>query len=243
MKKEEELYIPVKKYFEEKGFTVKAEVNDCDCVCVKDDLIIICEFKLHFNMSLIFQAMDRQKITDYVYVCIPRYKGRAGYRNFLKAKKLVEKLSLGLIIVSVDTKIPECVEVVTPMPYVDEVKKQKINYKKKENLLKEYNGRTFDLNTGGQSKRKINTAYKEKCIHVLCVLEKEEEVSTKVLIENYGLDKSITRILYNNFLGYFIKTENFSSYKMSKIGKKALDDIENEKLVSYFREKISKNLS
>lgn len=238
-----DLYKPVKEYFENQGFTVKAEVNDCDCVCVKDDLIIICEFKLHFNMSLIFQAMDRQKITDYVYVCIPRYKGRVGYRNFLKAKKLVEKLSLGLIIVSIDTENPECLEVVTPISNIDEVKKQKINYKKKNNLLKEYNGRTFDLNTGGQSKRKINTAYKEKCIYVLCILEKEEEVSTRDLVGKYGFDKSITKTLYANALGYFIKTEKFSSYKMSEIGKNALDDIDNEKLVSYFREKISKNLS
>ncbi len=233
MKKELDFYAPIKKYFEQQGYDVKAEINDCDCVCVKDDIIVICEFKLHFNISLVFQGMDRQKITDFVYLCIPRYKGRAGYRNFLKAKNLVKRLGLGLIIVNLDSKNTYCEEVVSPI-CIDIQK----NSKKKNNLVKEYNGRTFDLNQGGQTGVKINTAFKETCLKVLCVMEVLGEVSTTELVKNYGFDKNITGILYRNVLKYYIRTEIRAVYKMSDIGYKALNDESNIKLVTFLRENI-----
>lgn len=230
---EEDFYKPIKEYFENEGFNVKAEINDCDCVCVKDDVIVICEFKLSFNISLVFQGMDRQKISDYVYLCIPRYKGRAGYRNFLKAKELVKKLGLGLIIVSLDSKYQTIDIAVEPTLNTD-----RKNKRKKDSLLKEYNGRNFDLNVGGQTRKKINTAFKEKCIMLLCILEKEEEISTREIMSKYKMDKSITGILYRNIFGFFIKTENYSSYKMSEKGKLELENSDNEKIVSFYREHI-----
>ncbi len=229
MQKESDFYIPIKKHFQNKGFEVKSEINDCDCVCIKDDLIVICEFKLKFNISLVYQGMDRQKITDYVYLCVPKYKGRVSYRNFLKSKNLCKRLGLGLIIV--DGK--NCLEVLEPICL-----NNNINKKKKDSLLKEYNGRTFDLNTGGQTGTRINTAFREKNIKILCILEKDNQTSNVELIKQYGFDESIKGVLYRNVLGYFEKGEKRGYYKMSKIGKSALDDKANMKLVTFFRENI-----
>ncbi len=232
MKKEQDFYKPIKKHFEKQGFSVKAEVKNCDCVCIKNDLIIICEFKLNFNISLVFQGLERQKITDYVYLCVPKYKGRVGYRNFLKAKSLCKRLGLGFIIVNSDDVVDVVLE-----PTNIEVRKNK---KKQQNLLKEYNGRTFDLNSGGQTRKKINTAFKEANIKVLCILEIEKEVSGNILHKKYGFDKNITGLLYRNTLKYFIKTQKRGFYEMSQEGKNALFDENNKKLVEFFRDNLKK---
>lgn len=233
MKKEEDFYKPIKQYFEKLGYSVKAEVNDCDCVCIKDDIVVICEFKMHFNLSLIYQAMDRQSITDYVYLCVPRYKGRVQYKNHLKARNLVKRLGLGLILVSNDEKM-QVEEVVSPSDFY--IRK---NSKKKQNLLKEYNGRAFDLNLGGQTGKKINTAFKETSIHLLCIMEKEGQISVKELTKNYGFDKSVYGIMYRNVLGYYEKLGK-GYFEMSDFGKRILENDENAKLVNFFREKIKK---
>ena len=54
---EEELYIPVKKYFERRGFRIKGEVKNCDMAGVKGDILLIVELKRSFNLKLIYQAM------------------------------------------------------------------------------------------------------------------------------------------------------------------------------------------
>lgn len=235
MSREQDFYIPIKKHFEKQGFDVKAEVNDCDCVCVKDDLMIICEFKLRFNITLVFQGLDRQKLADYVYLCIPKYKGKVGYRNFLKAKNLVTRLGLGLILVNLDNNNSVCEVVVLPQNVG--IRK---NTKKKNNLIKEYNGRKFDLNQGGQTGQKINTVFRETCIRLLCAFEIEEEISTRKLVAYYGFEKGVTGILYRNALGYFSRTNKKGVYRMSNIGKLALDNIDNEQLVTFFREELKK---
>ena len=48
---EEELYIPVKKYFENKGFKIKGEVKNCDMAGVKGDILIVVELKRNFNLN------------------------------------------------------------------------------------------------------------------------------------------------------------------------------------------------
>src|SRR5699024_3184699 len=59
-----DLYMPVQAYFEKLGYTVQAEVNDCDVVAYKDDSLIIIELKLNLNITLLMQAAKRQKITN-----------------------------------------------------------------------------------------------------------------------------------------------------------------------------------
>ncbi len=226
---EADLYKPIKSYFENLGYEVKSEIKDCDAVAIKDDKITIIEMKLHFNISLVFQGMDRQKITNNVFLAVPRLKGRAGYRNMLKMEKLAKRLGLGLIIVSLDSSAKTVT--ISVEPNFD----SKINGSKKKILLKEFEGRTFDLNIGGVNKKKITTAYKENLIKLLCLLEYEGESKASNLVKKYRVGVETNRVMYNNFFNWFEKGEKKGYYKLSEKGLQALEDRDNEVLVNYYR--------
>jgi hypothetical protein len=53
------LYLPVKRFLEKLGFTVKGEVGGCDLVALSGDdppIVVIGELKLTFNLELVLQA-------------------------------------------------------------------------------------------------------------------------------------------------------------------------------------------
>ena len=74
IKNETDLYLPVQRFFSELGFKVDAEVRDCDIVASKDDIVVICELKRGFTIELVYQLVNRKKMTPYVYAVIPRPK-------------------------------------------------------------------------------------------------------------------------------------------------------------------------
>ncbi len=226
---ESDLYKPVKAYFESLGYEVKSEIKDCDAVAIKGDEIIVIEMKLHFNISLVFQGMDRQKITNNVYLAVPKLKGRVGYRNMLKMEKLTKKLGLGLIILSLDSNVNTVNIPVVPQH------EGRVNYSKKKKIVKEFEGRTFDLNTGGTNRKKIATAYKENLIKLLCILEFEGESKASHLVKKYNVSPDTNRMFYNDYFKWFKKGEKFGHYNLSEKGSKALNDKENEVLVNYYR--------
>ncbi len=56
------LYLPVKRFLENLGFTVKGEVGGCDLVALSagdPPIVVIGELKLTFNLELVLQAVDR----------------------------------------------------------------------------------------------------------------------------------------------------------------------------------------
>ena len=76
--KETDLYAPVKAFFEQQGYEVKAEVTDCDLVAIREsDPPVIVELKLSLSLDLLMQGIERQRITDAVYVAVPAGKGKA----------------------------------------------------------------------------------------------------------------------------------------------------------------------
>src|SRR5258707_12209432 len=55
------LYLPVKRFLENLGFTVKGEVGGCDLVALSGNeppIVVIGELKLSFNLELLLQAVD-----------------------------------------------------------------------------------------------------------------------------------------------------------------------------------------
>lgn len=72
--KEMDLYEPINKYFKRKGFEVYGEVKDCDMAVIKDDLLILVELKLNLSVDLLIQATKRQRVSEHVYVAIPKPK-------------------------------------------------------------------------------------------------------------------------------------------------------------------------
>ena len=72
---ETELYLPVKRFLEAQGFAVKAEIGGCDVLAVRgDEPPVIVELKTSFNLQLLLQGIDRQGVTDTVYLAIPEPK-------------------------------------------------------------------------------------------------------------------------------------------------------------------------
>ena len=94
------LYPPVRRFLENRGFTVKGEIGGCDVVAVRHGeppLLVICELKLTFNLELLLQAVDRAAACDEVWLAARfsrRGKGREGdarYRN------LCRRLGFGML--------------------------------------------------------------------------------------------------------------------------------------------------
>ena len=76
--RESDLYGPVRDYLENLGYQVKGEVKDCDIAALRDGELIVVELKRGFTLELIYQALDRQRVADGVYVAVPL--PRRGYR-------------------------------------------------------------------------------------------------------------------------------------------------------------------
>ena len=98
--RESDLYEPVKRLLEAQGYEVKGEVGAADMVAVRgDEDPVVVELKCGFSLALLHQAVERQRITDAVYVAVPRGQGRAFAAALKKNKALCRRLGLGLITV------------------------------------------------------------------------------------------------------------------------------------------------
>src|SRR3979411_3192335 len=65
------LYLPVKRFLEKLGFTVKGQVGGGALVALSGDdppVVVIGELKLTFNLELILQAVDRAAACDEVWL-------------------------------------------------------------------------------------------------------------------------------------------------------------------------------
>ncbi|PLS15062.1 hypothetical protein CVD28_24600 [Bacillus sp. M6-12] len=73
--KESDLFLPVKKFLLESGYSnVYGEVGKCDVLGVNGECNIIVELKTTLSFKLIDQAIERLKQGHYVYIAIPKRK-------------------------------------------------------------------------------------------------------------------------------------------------------------------------
>ncbi|HYK73891.1 MAG TPA: DUF2161 domain-containing phosphodiesterase, partial [Pseudoneobacillus sp.] len=121
--------------------------------------------------------------------------------------------------------------VVSPAPF-DGVKSRQLNKRKREQLLKEIEGRNGDYNIGGSNKTKIMTAYKESCIQIATLLKLHGSLTPKLLRQMGTGDKTLA-ILNKNYYGWFDKIQR-GTYAISEKGKKEL--VEFPQQVHYFSE-------
>lgn len=219
--KETDLYQPVKELLMDLGYTVRGEVKDIDIVALKDEHMIIVELKTSFTLKLILQAVKRQRLSNHVYIAIPRPQFKRAFgKDFNDKKLLLRRLELGLIFVSFDSEVPYAQVVFDPKPF--STKLSQSHYKKQRiALCEEIALRSGDYNAGG-TKGKIITSYREKSLYIASLLEEHGALSTKILRE-YGADKNCARILYDNHYNWFEKVKR-SVYGLSEEG---INDIDN----------------
>jgi hypothetical protein len=231
---ESDLYKPIQKHFTKEGYKVNGEVNDCDLTAIKDEDLIIVELKLNLTVDLLIQAAKRQRLTDLVYIAIPRPKNMRS-RRWKDICHLVRRLELGLIIVSVANKVPKIQFIQHPEPF-DLLKSKKASSRKRKALLAEIEGRSADYNIGGSSKTKIMTAYKESCIMIACCLDQCGPMAPKDLIK-LGTGSKTQSILSKNFYRWFERVER-GIYKITDKGKKDLREF--PELTNHYLNEIEK---
>ncbi|MFE8699606.1 DUF2161 domain-containing phosphodiesterase [Cytobacillus sp. FJAT-54145] len=218
---EVDLYKPVRNYFKKQGFEVYAEVNHCDVAAVKEDELVIVELKKNLTVDLLVQATARQRITDLVYIAIPKPKYKLRSKKWMDICHLVRRLELGLILVNLNRKSPTIEVSISPGPF-DRKAVMRRNKKKRERILAEIEGRNGDHNVGGSTKTKIMTAYKENCIQIASLLQKYGPLSPKKLRE-MGTGEKTLSILHKNYYRWFEKVER-GIYKISELGSKEIEE-------------------
>jgi hypothetical protein len=208
---ETDLFNPVKKLLETFGYHVKGEVVHTDVFGVKEGQTIAVELKNQISLKLIYQAIERLKIADKVYIGIPK-KAILSHRKDMKyLKQLLIKLNIGLI--SIDQN--EAYFIIN----IEHGSTSKRSNHKKRRVIKEFSERENHINLGG-TRGKIVTAYKEKVIRIALMLQKMKSASPKKLMEHTGIEET-SRILQSNFDGWFEKVDR-GIYQLSLKGEKEL---------------------
>ena len=206
------LFLPVKRFLEKLGFTVKGEVGGCDLVALSGDdppVVVIGELKLSFNLELVLQAVDRAGAADEVWLAAKlsaRGKGResdARYRN------LCRRLGFGMLAVTTAGDVEVIVQPATTAP--------RRNPKKRSRLVSEHQRRKGDPAMGGSTRAPIMTAYRQQALACASALEggPRRVKDLRVDIPDAG------KILLHNVYGWFDRAER-GIYVLTDAGHAAL---------------------
>jgi hypothetical protein len=204
---ETDLYLPVKRFLEAQGYDVKAEIGDCDVLAVRgEEPPVIVELKTGFNLQLLLQGIDRQAVTDTVYLAIPEPK-RSLPSDILR---LCKRLGLGLLVVNGDWVEPY----LDPAPY-----QPRKAPRRKAVLLKEFQRRIGDHNSGGSSKRPLVTAYRQDALRCVKFLKSTGASKVSEIVAQTKVDRTAA-ILRRDVYGWFMKRDR-GIYSLSPKGEAA----------------------
>lgn len=218
--KESDLYPPVRQYLESLGYEVKGEVMSCDMTAVHDDELIVVELKRGFTLELIYQAIDRQRVADGVYVAVPLPKRGYMSPQLRDMQTLCRRLELGLILVGFTSKgLPQIDVAVHPK----EAAAPRRNKKRRLAILREHTARTGSVNTGGITRQKILTAYKEQALQVAQLLRDHGPMRVAD-VKKLGGPANTGTILGRNVLGWFERESLSSGHSyLYRVGAKGLE--------------------
>jgi hypothetical protein len=157
--RESDLYPPLKLWLEAQGYEVKAEIGDCDLMaCRGSEPPVIVELKLTFSLALVMQGVDRQAMFDHVYLAVPVSPERGWKLRYKDITRLCRRLGLGLL--AIRTGAGGEVEAhLDPGPWTP-----RKNAKKAGRLLREFDRRVGDPNSGGVTRIKRMTAYRQDAL-------------------------------------------------------------------------------
>lgn len=221
--KESDLYPPVRQYLESLGYEVKGEVKSCDMTAVRDEELIVVELKRGFTLELIYQAIDRQRVADSVYVAVPLPKRGYMSAQLRDMQTLCRRLELGLILVGFTSKgLPQIDVAVHPK----EAAVPRRNKKRRLAILREHASRTGSVNTGGVTRKKILTAYKEQSLQVARILRDNGPMQASA-VKKLGGPANTGVILGRNVLDWFeretLPGKRCYLYRVGQKGLEALD--------------------
>ncbi|SDW71121.1 hypothetical protein SAMN05444358_1011564 [Ruegeria halocynthiae] len=213
MKREQDLYPPIKELLERQGYTVKGEVGAADIVALREGQEpVVVELKLGFSLALFHQAIARLRMTDQVYIGVCKPKGRTARRALKDNLALCRRLGLGLITVRSDGTVEvQC----DPGPYAP--RKDKTRTKR---LLREFERLQGDPNAGGATRHGIVTAYRQDALRCAAHLAEHGATKGADVAKATGVTAA-TRLMYDNHYGWFEKVEK-GVYALSVAGQEGL---------------------
>lgn len=209
---ETSLYLPVKSFLEEAGYTVKGEVGSCDLVGLSDNdppVVVICELKLSFNLELILQAVDRAAMADEVWIAArvsAKGKGREADKRY---RDLCRRLGIGMLGISDVGDVSVIVSSISPMP--------RTNPKRRSRLIREHKRRRGDPAVGGSTRAPIMTAYRQQALGCALALASGP---LRVRQVRSGIPDA-GKILLANVYGWFERLDR-GVYGLTPAGQEAL---------------------
>lgn len=212
--RETELYAPVKRFLEAEGYEVKAEVEDCDVVGLRGGQMVVVELKRRFNLDLVLQGVERQRLTDLVYLAVEAPRGRRTARWY-EVQRLCRRLGLGLLSVG-SRDGSSTVEVVC----APEVSAPRQTRRGRARLVAEFNGRSGDHNTGGSTRQPIVTAYREAALRIAHFLGLAGPASTERIRAGTGVGRAAS-ILQRDAYRWFRRVER-GVYELTPGGEEGL---------------------
>ena len=216
--RETDLFPPVRDYLLAQGFTVQAEVKGCDITATRGDELLVVELKRSFCTALLLQATQRQRVTDAVYVALPRPRGRECFSaRWRGIKHLLRRLELGLLLVCLDGSKPPVEVVFHPAPL-----QCRRSAPKKRAILQELAGRSGSYNHAGCTRRPLLTAYRESALYIACCLERYGP-SSPAALRHWGASSKAQSIVARNPYGWFQRLEP-GVYGLTARGRAALQE-------------------
>jgi hypothetical protein len=193
-------------------------VKGCDVAAVRGDELLIVELKRTFNLDLVLQGVERQALTESVYLATEELHGSAR-RRWRRIMRLCRQLGLGLMMVRFSRRAKNGARVevmLDPAPY-----KPRLQTRKRGLLLEEFAKRSADHNVGGCVRTKVVTAYREEALRLAYELRSHGPASVKEL-RDLAESAKAQSILYKNFYGWFEHVDR-GKYQLTPAGLAALD--------------------
>ncbi len=212
---ETELYEPIRSFLEAQGYAVQAEVDRCDITARRGEDLIVIELKRQFGTRLLLQAIDRQQITDSVYVALPGPMELGRGSRWHGIRRLLRRLELGLLVVTFEHGRARVEVVFHPLP--SERRKLK---RRRRAVLREMAGRSVSRNQGGSTRRRLLTAYRESAIRIACALDALGPSRPRTL-RALGTGPKTLSILSNNYYGWFTRIDR-GVYDLTPEGRRGL---------------------
>jgi hypothetical protein len=205
------LYLPVKRFLENLGFTVKGEIGGCDLVALSSDeppIVVIGELKLSFNLELILQAVDRAGACDEVWLAAKFSERGKGRESDARYRNLCRRLGFGMLAVTKSGAV-EVIVSPTTVPRRD--------LKRRSRLITEHRKRQGDPALGGSTRAPIMTAYRQQALACASALlhgpRKVRDLKPAI--------PDAPKILLHNVYGWFDRVER-GIYRLTDSGRAAL---------------------
>ena len=206
------LYLPVKRFLEQLGFTVKGEIGGCDLVGLSagdPPIVVIGELKLAFNLELILQAVDRAPAGDEVWIAAKMSARGKGRESDARYRNLCRRLGFGMLGVTDRGEVEVLVKPPTAAPRREP--------RVRSRLVSEHQRRHGDPVLGGSTRAPIMTAYRQQALACASALA-EGPMRVGELRERCP---DAGKILLNNVYGWFERTER-GIYRLTESGHAAL---------------------